>query len=142
MTVVPEVVPLRLMSPVVPPWVPIVTVEARVGAVPKTAAPVPVSPVTAVIRSEEEKDPKTVALPVEVIAPVRLALVVTVAALPVVEPEEPETFPVTFPVSVPTNDGATTEVPKYPVLALLAPEAPMSLVLSVVKVKLELTLPM
>ena len=40
-----------------------------------------------------------VALPTDVTSPVRLALVVTVAALPVHEPEEPETLPVTLPVN-------------------------------------------
>ena len=40
---VPEVVPLRFIAPVVPPAVPMVRVEARVGAVPNTAKPVPVS---------------------------------------------------------------------------------------------------
>ena len=44
-----------------------------------------------------------VALPVEVIGPVKLAFVVTVAALPVVDPEEPVTLPVTFPVKAPIN---------------------------------------
>ena len=39
----PLVVPLSKTAPVVPAAVPIVTVEARVGAVPKTSKPVPVS---------------------------------------------------------------------------------------------------
>jgi hypothetical protein len=47
-----------------------------------------------------------VALPTEVIGPVKLALVVTVAALPVVEPEVPDTLPVTFPVRGPENPVA------------------------------------
>ena len=51
------------------------------GEVAKTRAPVPVSPVTAVKKSAEEKEPNTVALPVEVIAPVRSAFVVTVEAV-------------------------------------------------------------
>jgi hypothetical protein len=40
-----------------------------------------------------------VALPTDVTSPVRFALVVTVAALPVHEPEDPLTLPVTLPVS-------------------------------------------
>ena len=40
---VPLVVPRKLMAPVVPEAVPIVMVEAKVGAVPKTTRPVPVS---------------------------------------------------------------------------------------------------
>jgi hypothetical protein len=131
MVVVPLVVPFKLTRPVVLPCVPTLIFVAKVGAVPKTSAPVPVSPVTAVIKSDEEKEPREDALPTEVIAPVRLALVmtvaafptevtppvrlalvVTVAALPVVEPEEPETLPVTFPVKAPVKRGETTLVPK------------------------------
>lgn len=40
---VPDVVPLRLIAPVVPPAVPTVIVLAKVGAVPNTKAPLPVS---------------------------------------------------------------------------------------------------
>ena len=75
-----------MMAPVVPPAVPIVTVEASVGAVPNTAAPEPVSLVSAPDRLAEEKEPKEVVLPLEVMTPVRFALVVTVPALPVIEP--------------------------------------------------------
>lgn len=52
------------------------------GFVAKTATPVPVSSVRAPDRATEEKLPNDVAFPEEVIAPVRLALVVTVAAFP------------------------------------------------------------
>jgi hypothetical protein len=55
-----------------------------VGDVANTAEPVPVSSVNAAIKFAEENDPKDVALPTEVTAPVRFAFVVTVAALPVV----------------------------------------------------------
>lgn len=44
---VPLVVPFRLIAPVVTPVVPTVMVEAKVGAVPKTANPVPVSSLSA-----------------------------------------------------------------------------------------------
>ena len=44
---VPLVVPFRLIAPVVPPVVPTVMLEAKVGAVPKTASPVPVSSLSA-----------------------------------------------------------------------------------------------
>ena len=56
----------------------------KVGEVAKTADPVPVSSVNAAKRLAEVNDPKDVALPTEVTAPVRLAFVVTVAAFPVV----------------------------------------------------------
>jgi len=55
-----------------------------VGLVAKTFAPVPVSSVSAVASCADVNEPRLVALPVEVTAPVRFALVVTVAALPVV----------------------------------------------------------
>jgi len=57
-----------------------------VGDVAKTSAPVPVSSVSAVASCAEVKDPRLAALPTEVTAPVRLALVVTVVALPVNAP--------------------------------------------------------
>ena len=52
----------------------------NVGAVSNTATPVPVLSVNAVSKLAEEKDPRSVALPVEVMCPVRLAFVVTVSA--------------------------------------------------------------
>jgi hypothetical protein len=55
----------------------------KVGEVAKTADPVPVSSVKAPKRLAELNDPKEVALPTEVIAPVKLALVTTVVALPI-----------------------------------------------------------
>jgi len=53
-----------------------------VGLVEKTLEPDPVSFVRAAASCADVNEPKEVALPTEVIAPVRLALVVTVAALP------------------------------------------------------------
>ena len=50
---VPLVVPLKFIAPVVPPAVPIVIVEAKVGAVPNTARPVPVSSETESARLAE-----------------------------------------------------------------------------------------
>ena len=66
----------------------------RVGEVANTAAPLPVSSVSAAKRLAEVKDPSDVALPTDVIAPVRLALVVTLPAV------SPEAVPVIF---VPTK---------------------------------------
>jgi hypothetical protein len=69
----------------------------RVGEVAKTADPVPVSSVKAPKRLAELNEPKEVALPTEVTAPVKLALVVTLPAV------RPEAVPVMF---VPTKaDG-------------------------------------
>ncbi len=89
---------------------PVSVVEASVvpvseALVPKTAEPVPVSSVSAVRRLEEVKEPREVALPTEVTAPVRLALVVTVAALPPME--RPEAVPVS-PVPAPEKEEAVT----------------------------------
>ena len=73
----------------------------NVGLVANTAEPVPVSFVSAVSNCNEVNEPKDVALPTEVTAPVKLALVVTVAALPPIL--KPAAVPVMF---VPTNaDG-------------------------------------
>jgi hypothetical protein len=69
----------------------------KVGEVANTADPVPVSSVKAPARLEELNEPKEVALPTEVTAPVKLALVVTLPAV------RPEAVPVMF---VPTKaDG-------------------------------------
>jgi hypothetical protein len=69
----------------------------RVGEVANTAEPVPVSSVKAPKRLAELNEPKDVALPTEVTAPVKLALVVTLPAV------RPEAVPVMF---VPTKaDG-------------------------------------
>ena len=69
--------------PVTPLKVPVSETFWIVGAVPNTAAPLPVSSDKAPAKFAEEKEPKTAALPVEVTCPVRFAFVVTVAALPV-----------------------------------------------------------
>jgi hypothetical protein len=66
----------------------------RVGEVAKTADPVPVSSVKAPKRLAELNEPKEVALPTEVTAPVKFALVVTLPAV------KPEAVPVMF---VPTK---------------------------------------
>jgi hypothetical protein len=66
----------------------------RVGLVAKTADPVPVSSVNAASKFAELNDPKDVALPTEVTAPVRLAFVVTLPAV------KPDAVPVMF---VPTS---------------------------------------
>ena len=58
----------------------------NVGAVPNTATPVPVSSVKAVSKLADVNEPKDVALPTEVTAPVKFALVVTVPAFPVMLP--------------------------------------------------------
>ena len=87
-----------------------------VGDVPNTLAPEPVSSVSAPAKLAEVNDPSEVAFPTEVIAPVRLALVVTLPAV------NPEAVPV---ILVPTSvDG----VPKLGVTSVgevantLAPE--------------------
>src|ERR1017187_6613729 len=59
-----------------------ITGVTRVGEVANTATPVPVSSVKAVDKLAEVKEPKEAALPTLVTIPVRLASVVTVAALP------------------------------------------------------------
>jgi hypothetical protein len=75
----------------------------RVGLVPNTASPEPVSLVKAVASCAEVKLPSTAAFPELVTWPVRLAFVVTVAAFPVVLPDVPDAFPVTLPVTFPVN---------------------------------------
>ncbi len=62
----------------------------RVGDVANTAEPLPVSSVKAPARLDELNEPKEVALPTEVTAPVKLALVVTLPAV------RPEAVPVMF----------------------------------------------
>ena len=102
-----------------------------VGLVAKTAEPVPVSSVRAVARSEELNDPRDVALPTEVTAPVKLALVTTVVAEPAVRPAA---VPVMF---VPTSvDG----VPRFGVtsvglVANTAEPVPVSSVRAVAKLE-------
>jgi hypothetical protein len=78
-----------------------VAVPENAGDIEKTERPVPVSSVTAPRRLAEVNDPSMVALPVEVMAPVRFAFVVTVPAV------RPAAVPVMF---VPTSvDG----VPRF-----------------------------
>ena len=79
-----------------------------VGLFANTAAPVPVSSDNAPASCADVNEPRTAALPTEVTWPVRLALVVTVAALPVVfwlrveiaPPRVNDPDEVTVPVSV------------------------------------------
>ena len=54
----------------------------KVGDVANTATPVPVSFDKAVAKSADVNEPKDVAFPVDVTAPVKLALVTTVVAFP------------------------------------------------------------
>ncbi len=90
LTELPEAITLSMYSPTLPAaalslvLVPTKLAVVIVGDVPNTLTPEPVSSVKAVARFAEEKLPREVAFPVEVIAPVRLALVVTVAAFPVI----------------------------------------------------------
>ena len=71
----------------------------KVGEVANTAEPVPVSSVKAAKRLAELNEPREVAFPTEVTAPVKLALVVT---LPAVRPEAvPEMFVPTNALGVP-----------------------------------------
>ena len=55
----------------------------NVGLVANTAAPEPVSSVSAEDRLAEVKEPNTAALPTDVTCPVKFALVVTLDAVPV-----------------------------------------------------------
>ena len=83
-----------------------VGVPPNAGEALKTTAPVPTSPITAVASCAVVNDPKSVALPVEVMAPVKLALVVTLPAV------NPEAVPV---ILVPTSvDG----VPRFGVVSI------------------------
>ena len=59
----------------------------KAGEFENTTTPVPVLSVKAPNKLAELKDPKEVVFPTEVIAPVKLALVVTVEAFPVILPE-------------------------------------------------------
>ncbi len=72
----------------------------RVGLVANTLAPVPVSSVSAVASCADVNEPNEVALPTEVTAPVRLALVVTLPAV------RPAAVPVMF---VPTRASGCAE---------------------------------
>ena len=74
--------PKICVTPIVP--VGNVGVPVNVGEADKTTEPVPVSSVKAVAIFEDENEPKVVVFPVDVIAPVKSALVVTVAALPAI----------------------------------------------------------
>ena len=85
----------------VPVGSPLMTGVARVGEVPNTAAPLPVSSVNAPDKLAEVNEPSDVALPEEVIAPVKFASVVTFPAVKL------EAVPVIF---VPTK---VVGVPKF-----------------------------
>jgi len=98
--------PVLIGKPVALVKVPLVGVPrmgvTRVGEVANTAEPVPVSSVNAASKFAELNDPKDVALPTEVTAPVRLALVTTVVALPTeVTPPVRLAFVVTLPAVKP-----------------------------------------
>ena len=67
-----------------------------VGESDNTTVPVPVSSVNAVAISEEVNEPKLVAFPDEVIAPVKFAFVTTVVTLP-------------FEVTIPVNEESDPE---------------------------------
>ena len=82
----------------------------KVGDVPKTFAPVPVSSVKAVASCEEVNEPRDVAFPTDVIAPVRFALVVTV---PDVRPD-----------AVPVKLVPTPVITQFPVTEKLVVPAP------------------
>ena len=71
-----SVLPLILVAVAAPR-----TGVTSVGVLAKTLAPVPVSSVRAAARLAEVKEPSDAAFPTDVIAPVRLALVVTVPAV-------------------------------------------------------------
>ncbi len=89
-----------------------VIVPVRVGEPAKTADPVPVSSVSAVAKFAEENDPREVAFPELVTAPVKLAFVVTVAAFPVTEPA------IAFVTVKSVNHPFTMRVPVLPIIPL------------------------
>jgi hypothetical protein len=95
----------------------------NVGEVANTADPEPVSSVKAPARLEELNEPKDVALPTEVTAPVKLAFVVTLPAV------KPEAVPVMF---VPTKaDGVPRAgVTKVGLLAKTKAPLPVSSVMA------------
>ena len=96
---------------------------AMVGEVPKTATPVPVSSVRAVRRLAEVNDPSDAALPTEVMAPVKLALVVT---LPAVRPEAvPVRLVATPDDGVPRAPPFVTNEPAEPTLTASAVPTPV-----------------
>ena len=82
----------------------------KLGLVPNTALPVPVSSVRAVASCEEVNEPRDVAFPTDVIAPVRLAFVVTVHAV--------------RPDAVPVKLVPTPVITQFPVTEKLVVPAP------------------
>ena len=90
----------------------------KVGLVANTATPVPVSSVKAVAKAEEVKEPNEVALPLEVIAPVKFALVEAVT--PVNEEPSPTNFVAVKAPVLGINDNLVSAVfcGKLPVLAV------------------------
>ena len=82
---------------------------------PKTANPVPVLSDNAPNKLAEENElvPKIVALPTEVMAPVRLALVVTVPALPMVliDPRSAVAVPPVMLKILPAMEGLSWTIP-------------------------------
>ncbi len=87
-------------------------VPVKVGLILKTALPVPVSSVSAVMRFDDVNEPSDAALPTEVTIPVRLAFVVTLPAV------SPDAVPVRL-VATP-DDG----VPSAPLKVTNAPAEP------------------
>ena len=100
----------------------------KTGEVPNTAAPVPVSSVNAPDKLADVNEPREVALPTEVTAPVRFALVVTFPAV------NPAAVPVIF---VPTKvEGVpklgVTRVGEVSKTNLPVPVAPVDVTPSIV----------
>lgn len=98
----------------------------RIGLVPNTAAPLPVSSVRAPDKLADENEPREVALPDEVTAPVRLALVVTLPAVRLAA--VPVRFVATPDVGVPSPPPLTTNAPAVPVLTPSAVTTPVPVV--------------
>ena len=88
----------------------------KVGEVANTLAPVPVSSVRAVANCAEVKEPKELALPTEVTAPVRLAFVVTLDAVRFATAVVEATIKGAVPVTT-----VDCTVVNLPVVAVVAP---------------------
>ena len=114
--------PLNVEAVIIPEELILVALAApntgvtRVGLVANTATPVPVSSVSAVARLAELKEPNDVVVLLDVIAPVKLGILVVEVAVPV-----------TVPVIAPTNDVAVitplklAPLPKSDVVCVVIP---------------------
>ena len=124
----PRIVALPFDSKFILPKLRLVPVAApntgvtNVGLVANTAEPLPVSSVSAADKLAELKEPNVVAVPTDVIAPVRLGILVVDDAVPVRLPTKPEVA-VIIPdalILVATNE-VTVETPEELMLPVTLP---------------------